>query len=78
MVMDNWGFYQDHHSKSSIHNLGYYSNWDWSECVSMPGSPEKFFAINNIEIFEETSLVGPFFREMATAHLCCGVLPTFM
>ena len=25
--MDNWGFYQDHHNKSSLQNLWHYSNW---------------------------------------------------
>ena len=45
------------------------------ECRSAPGSPATLWTINDIEIFEETSLAGPFICEMATAHLCRGVLP---
>ena len=47
-----------------------------NDSTIVPGSPENLFMIYNFEILEETSPVGPFLSEMATAHLCCGVLPT--
>ena len=47
-------------------------------CMTVPGTSENCFTINNIECIEVTSLARPFFREMATAHLCCGVLPIFL
>ena len=48
------------------------------ECCRVSGSPLNLFPINDIEMFEETSLAGPFFCEMATTHLCCGVLPSWI